>query len=571
MYSVTQTKEHRMPTLLKHITMLLLAATISFASIGKISAMNGDISISRDSKVVKASAGTTLEQKDVIKSSKGSTAQIVFNDNTIITVGSATTFKVEEYLFDEKNPNVKFKVEEGSFKAITGRIGKIAPDKFKLETKTATIGIRGTAFVGSVDAKGNLRVACTKGAITLTPPNTPNTPPPPPTVVPAGQITNADNKGVEPPKVFTPKDLKELGSGLGEYAKKDKEPNIEGVVKTTTSDVKDKVGETINKVVEQINNGSGANTSWAAAYGDDYVPGSRYIATGSRVGYAYRSSGYQALDDINSPNGAYNSFKTAYGDSNTSKVWNGMTHQTDLITTHVISTTVSGQDAMTFVIDGHIWGYMLGGPTTTITTDSSYKMDYVSWGYWETKYPNSTDKDFGFWVGGALTKDTEIDALVATNSSAHYVGKSMGNVVAAGQNQFSATIDPIAMDASNKVDLSVNFGSANPISGSIAFRTNGGQNWNLVVGNSSQINKPTLADGANGATPYNTVTNFQVNNFGANSTVPITGVSTTTTGFITGNFYGPKASAIGGSFTALNTDNASNSAIASGVFKASKQ
>ncbi len=214
---------------LKLFLAALMLPLAMFASIGKISALNGDISISRDSKLLKATAGTTLEQKDVIKSSKGSTAQIVFNDNTIITVGSATTFKVEEYLFDEKNPNVKFRVEEGSFKAITGKIGKIAPDKFKLETKTATIGIRGTAFTGNVDAKGNLRVACTRGAITLTPPNIPT----PPTVVPAGQMTNADNKGVEPPKPFTPKDLKELGSGLGEYAKKDTGNNQDNKDKTT--------------------------------------------------------------------------------------------------------------------------------------------------------------------------------------------------------------------------------------------------------------------------------------------------------------------------------------------------
>lgn len=148
-----------MPSIIKHTILLLLSATLSFASIGKISALNGDVSITRDSKVVKAVAGTTLEQKDIVKSSKGSTAQIVFNDNTVITVGSATTFKVEEYLFDEKTPNAKFKVE-GSFKTITGKIGKIAPDKFKLETKTATIGIRGTIFTGLVQPNGDLYVAC---------------------------------------------------------------------------------------------------------------------------------------------------------------------------------------------------------------------------------------------------------------------------------------------------------------------------------------------------------------------------------------------------------------------------
>ncbi len=203
-----------MPTIIKHLILLLISATLTFASIGRISALNGDISISRDSKVVKATAGTTLEQKDVIKSTKGSTAQIVFNDNTIIKVGSATTFKVEEYLFDEKNPNVKFRVEEGSFKAITGKIGKIAPDKFKLETKTATIGIRGTAFVGKVQPNGDLYVACTKGVITLTPIGAFTTPPPP-VIVSVGQITKAGIDGtIMEPRKYTPNEINKLNSGI---------------------------------------------------------------------------------------------------------------------------------------------------------------------------------------------------------------------------------------------------------------------------------------------------------------------------------------------------------------------
>ncbi|MDD3468100.1 MAG: FecR family protein, partial [Campylobacterales bacterium] len=262
---------------LKIFIAILLLPVVVFASIGKISALNGDVSITRDSKVVKAVAGTTLEQKDIVKSSKGSTAQIVFNDNTVITVGSATTFKVEEYLFDEKTPNAKFKVEEGSFKTITGKIGKIAPDKFKLETKTATIGIRGTVFVGKIDGEGNLKIACTKGAIVVTPnlPNIPNTPPPPPTLVPEGQMTNADKKGVEPPRTYTPGDLKDLGGDLGGYAKRggsnnQGNGNQDNKDKPTfvANDVKEKVGDSTNQIINTIvNNQTSGGSAWAAAYG----------------------------------------------------------------------------------------------------------------------------------------------------------------------------------------------------------------------------------------------------------------------------------------------------------------
>lgn len=169
----------------RHIFLLLILVSCTFASIGKITALNGSILVIRDAKTLKAVPGFVIEQKDTINSSKGSAAQLVFNDNTVISVGSNTVFKIEEYLFDTSSPKARFGVQEGSFKTITGKIGKIAPDKFKVETRTATIGIRGTVFVGSVASNGDLTIACTKGAITVTP----NVPLAVATVVPQGKFT----------------------------------------------------------------------------------------------------------------------------------------------------------------------------------------------------------------------------------------------------------------------------------------------------------------------------------------------------------------------------------------------
>lgn len=190
---------------------MLLACTVAiFGSVGRITVLSGNITIERGSKKERAVSNYLLEEKDVVASGAGATAQIIFNDKTVITVGSATNFKIEEYLFGEKDAKARFSVGEGTFKTITGKIGKIAPEKFKVETKTATIGIRGTIFLGSVDKSGTLTVACTKGAISVTP----NIPAAPPVIVNQGQMTRADTKGVEPPKAFTPQDMKNLEKSL---------------------------------------------------------------------------------------------------------------------------------------------------------------------------------------------------------------------------------------------------------------------------------------------------------------------------------------------------------------------
>lgn len=147
---------------MKIIITLILACTIMFASIGKISAMKGDITINGD----KPSYKTEIELKDFIKTGKNAKIQIKFNDGTIFTVGKNSTLDIEKFLYDESKPKIneaKFNVLKGAFSSITGRIGKLNKEKFKLRTKSASIGIRGTIV------KANQKIIqCTEGAITVT-------------------------------------------------------------------------------------------------------------------------------------------------------------------------------------------------------------------------------------------------------------------------------------------------------------------------------------------------------------------------------------------------------------------
>jgi len=57
-------------------------------------------------------------------------------------------------------------LKHGFFKIVTGKIGKIAPERFKVKTKAATIGIRGTQFMASVQDEHET-IACSKGALVV--------------------------------------------------------------------------------------------------------------------------------------------------------------------------------------------------------------------------------------------------------------------------------------------------------------------------------------------------------------------------------------------------------------------
>ena len=103
--------------------------------------------------------------RPLISTKKDSLTKLIFSDKSSISIGSKSEFSIEGYLFDEqKNSAANFKMRKGVFRAITGKIAKISPDKFKLKTKTVTIGIRGTIFSGVLEREKE-EFFCEKGAI----------------------------------------------------------------------------------------------------------------------------------------------------------------------------------------------------------------------------------------------------------------------------------------------------------------------------------------------------------------------------------------------------------------------
>jgi hypothetical protein len=153
---------------MRNMLILLLLPFYLYAEVGQILAMRGEVFIVRNGSNIAAKSGVSLEKQDTIKTSKKSKAQIKLKDDTTVTIGKDTVFKIEDYKFDgTSNSKASLKVMKGMFSTITGKIGKVAKNRFKLKTKTSSIGIRGTHFIGLIDDKKET-VACVRGAITIT-------------------------------------------------------------------------------------------------------------------------------------------------------------------------------------------------------------------------------------------------------------------------------------------------------------------------------------------------------------------------------------------------------------------
>ena len=208
---------------MKLLITLLIVPMIAFASIGKITVLKGKVDIKRGSRTIVAKTGTKLEKHDFISTKKNGKVQIVFSDRTIFTIGKSSTLDIADYLYDEAKPKrnkAKFNVLRGAFKSITGRIGKLNKSKFRLKTKSASIGIRGTVVVANQDT-----VMCTSGAITVTTPSGASV------RVEAGQKTSVKSGVPSAPETITADDEKQMDVDVKSDGSKTK--------KTTTADVQE--------------------------------------------------------------------------------------------------------------------------------------------------------------------------------------------------------------------------------------------------------------------------------------------------------------------------------------------
>ncbi len=112
---------------------------------------------------------TQLYQGQTITTGPQGQVEIVFADNTHMVVGPGSSLLIETYLMRNGGTASSFAVTAlgGTFRFITGNSAKSA---YKIDTPTATIGVRGTKFDFSVDKKSKqTSVVLYEGEVELCP------------------------------------------------------------------------------------------------------------------------------------------------------------------------------------------------------------------------------------------------------------------------------------------------------------------------------------------------------------------------------------------------------------------
>ena len=117
-----------------------------------------------------ATRGQLIRVGDQVATDAGGHVHVRFVDGGIVSVRPLSRLHIENY----RNSNsqqlaaIKFRLDVGVIRSVTGEWGEAHRDRFRLNTPVAAIGIKGTDFVAKADSSSTL-VSVKTGAIEMSP------------------------------------------------------------------------------------------------------------------------------------------------------------------------------------------------------------------------------------------------------------------------------------------------------------------------------------------------------------------------------------------------------------------
>lgn len=222
-------------------------------SAGQIDLVEGNVSVTSASGQLRIPAkGERVEVGEAIVTGRDGEMHVHMDDNGLIAMRANTFLRIEAYKADGGLEDVAaFRLLRGSFRSITGWIGKNNPQKYAVRTSTTTIGIRGTdhetLVIGDGDGagtydkvnSGETEMVTPVGKVTILPgqsaftPRTGSQPPALLAVIPAFFVVTKNEKIIE--------DNKKVLEDSRDQKLEDKQKD--NVRKGTDSNGKPKIGD----------------------------------------------------------------------------------------------------------------------------------------------------------------------------------------------------------------------------------------------------------------------------------------------------------------------------------------
>ena len=114
--------------------------------------------------------GAQVFQNEVVTTGANSSAQLLFRDQTTLTIGANARVVLDRFVYDPRSRtgDIVVNIAEGAFRFVSG---SAQSNSYKIKTPSATIGVRGTIVIGAVNSStGQVMIGCVEGSITVSTP-----------------------------------------------------------------------------------------------------------------------------------------------------------------------------------------------------------------------------------------------------------------------------------------------------------------------------------------------------------------------------------------------------------------
>lgn len=163
----------RLSRLVGGVAALFLAGTwqaVLAAPVAEVVFVIGDARLD-DGKAsgVPLAKGAAIEAGQTIVTGRSGHVHLRFIDQAFVSVRPDSVFVIEQYVYDPAQPannRIKFNLQQGVSRLISGKAAEAAKQNFRLNTPVAAIGVRGTDFQVQTDA-GTTRASVQQGAIVV--------------------------------------------------------------------------------------------------------------------------------------------------------------------------------------------------------------------------------------------------------------------------------------------------------------------------------------------------------------------------------------------------------------------
>ena len=133
----------------KVVILIFIINSLLIGSVAIVKKTTGKVEVKRKKNIIKIKVGTTLENGDIIMTKAESSIGIIFDDGTLLSLGSKSIFVINKFKVkpSKKEYNVDLELKKGKAMFSSGKIGKISPKSVKIRVPEGIIGIRGTQLI----------------------------------------------------------------------------------------------------------------------------------------------------------------------------------------------------------------------------------------------------------------------------------------------------------------------------------------------------------------------------------------------------------------------------------------